>query len=162
MQQVGIMALPDNGDRGAGAVKETLRMTKVADLRREIATLEAQKGAKEQELRQLQDEPKLLLDFLGRSDVSSLVLRPEEKIALFLALFGARRDVYPRFWEDSSSGKKGYSPACATGNGQTRVWRALRSARRRQDSYGLRLDRTLPHVYAYLGAPHPTPRSMAQ
>lgn len=90
-------------------------MTKAAELRREIAMLEAQKSEKEQELRQLQEEPKPLLDFGSRSVPSLAVLRPEEKIALFLDLFGARRDVYPKFWENPSSGKKGYSPAYANG-----------------------------------------------
>jgi len=36
----------------------------------------------------------------------------EAKVSLFLSLFGARRDVYARFWENPRTGKKGYSPAC--------------------------------------------------
>ena len=92
-----------------------MTMTKAAELRREIAMLEAQKSEKEQELRQLQEEPKPLLDFGSRSGPSLAVLRPEEKIALFFELFGARLDVYPKFWENPSSGKKGYSPAYANG-----------------------------------------------
>ena len=36
----------------------------------------------------------------------------EEKIALFLGLFGARRDVYPKLWVNHKKGTKGYSPAC--------------------------------------------------
>jgi superfamily II DNA or RNA helicase len=94
-------------------IEESLRMTKVAELRREIAAIEAQKSEKEQELRQLQEEPESLLDFISRANRPSAVLRPEEKIALFLELFGARRDVYPKFWENPNSGKKGYSPAYA-------------------------------------------------
>lgn len=39
--------------------------------------------------------------------------RPEEKADLFLALFGARKDVFARFWENPRTGRKGYSPACA-------------------------------------------------
>lgn len=39
-------------------------------------------------------------------------LGPREKIALFLSLFRCRGDVYPRFWENPKSGKKGYSPVC--------------------------------------------------
>jgi hypothetical protein len=94
-------------------IEESLRMTKVAELRREIAAIEAQKSEKEQELRQLQEEPESLLDFISRANRPSAVLRPEEKIALFLKLFGARRDVYPKFWENPNLGKKGYSPAYA-------------------------------------------------
>ncbi len=35
-----------------------------------------------------------------------------EKIAFFLALFGARRSVYPKLWENPKTGRKGYSPVC--------------------------------------------------
>lgn len=37
----------------------------------------------------------------------------EEKIALFKRLFRGRSDVYPIRWESKSTGKSGYSPACA-------------------------------------------------
>lgn len=36
----------------------------------------------------------------------------EEKIALFLGLFGARREVYRKLWVNHKKGTKGYSPAC--------------------------------------------------
>jgi superfamily II DNA or RNA helicase len=37
----------------------------------------------------------------------------EEKIELFLSLFGARRSVYPKLWINLRKGSKGYSPACS-------------------------------------------------
>jgi superfamily II DNA or RNA helicase len=37
----------------------------------------------------------------------------EEKIDLFLSLFGARRSVYPKLWINLRKGSKGYSPACS-------------------------------------------------
>jgi hypothetical protein len=111
------MSTQSNSERGPINREESFRLTKVTALRREIAALEAQKSAKEQELRQLQDEPKLLLDFSRGTDRSSVALRPEDKIALFLELFGARCEVYPKFWESSSSGKKGYSPAYSYNRG---------------------------------------------
>ena len=37
----------------------------------------------------------------------------EEKIELFLSLFGARRSVYPKLWINLKKGSKGYSPACS-------------------------------------------------
>jgi superfamily II DNA or RNA helicase len=86
-------------------------MTKIAELRRQIEALEIQKSAKEKELRQLQDAPTPLLGLGADSAVRSTNLRPEEKVALFLDLFGARRDVYAKLWENNASGKKGYSPA---------------------------------------------------
>jgi hypothetical protein len=36
----------------------------------------------------------------------------EEKIDLFLSLFGARRSVYPKLWINHKKSSKGYSPAC--------------------------------------------------
>jgi len=38
---------------------------------------------------------------------------PAEKVALFRALFRGREDVYARRWENSKTGKSGYSPCCA-------------------------------------------------
>ena len=40
-------------------------------------------------------------------------LSTEEKVALFRRLFRGRTDVYPVRWESKTSGKAGYSPACA-------------------------------------------------
>ncbi len=37
---------------------------------------------------------------------------PQAKVAFFLALFAARRSVYPRLWENPKTGRKGYSPVC--------------------------------------------------
>ena len=37
----------------------------------------------------------------------------ETKVALFRRLFRGRTDVYPVRWENKSSGKSGYAPACA-------------------------------------------------
>ncbi len=45
-------------------------------------------------------------------------LSPQEKVALFRKLFRGRTDVYPVRWEGKTSGKAGYSPACAN------EWRA--------------------------------------
>jgi hypothetical protein len=36
-----------------------------------------------------------------------------EKIALFRRLFSGRTDVFPIRWENRSSGKSGYAPACS-------------------------------------------------
>jgi hypothetical protein len=37
---------------------------------------------------------------------------PEEKVALFLELFGTRRSVFPKRWENTKTGESGYAPAC--------------------------------------------------
>ena len=38
---------------------------------------------------------------------------PREKVALFRSLFRGRTDVYPLRWENKSSHKSGYAPACS-------------------------------------------------
>ncbi len=40
-------------------------------------------------------------------------LTTQEKIKIFRNLFRGRTDVYPIRWESRTSGKSGYSPACA-------------------------------------------------
>ena len=35
-----------------------------------------------------------------------------EKVALFRSLFRGRDDIYPRFWTNARTGRKGYAPAC--------------------------------------------------
>ncbi|NDE35336.1 MAG: hypothetical protein EB012_10880 [Gammaproteobacteria bacterium] len=39
-------------------------------------------------------------------------LSKEEKLTLFGRLFRGRSDVFPVRWENSNSGKSGYSPVC--------------------------------------------------
>jgi superfamily II DNA or RNA helicase len=36
-----------------------------------------------------------------------------EKVALFRSLFRGREDVFPRLWEKTKTGRKGYAPACS-------------------------------------------------
>ena len=45
-------------------------------------------------------------------------LSTAEKVALFRRLFRGRTDVYPIRWESKTTGKSGYTPACAN------EWRA--------------------------------------
>ena len=40
-------------------------------------------------------------------------LNTDEKVTLFRRLFRGRTDVYPIRWESKTTGKAGYSPACA-------------------------------------------------
>src|SRR4030066_1741830 len=37
----------------------------------------------------------------------------EEKVALFRSLFRGREDVFPKLWENTKTGRKGYGPACS-------------------------------------------------
>lgn len=47
------------------------------------------------------------------TEVESSSLSATEKVALFSRLFRGRTDVYPIRWASKSTGKSGYSPACA-------------------------------------------------
>ena len=79
-------------------------------IRARLAELAAEQSRLEQALRTLEaaSHPALPLS----SESSSAPITPADKVALFLRLFAARRSVYPRFWENHKTGKKGYAPAC--------------------------------------------------
>jgi len=47
------------------------------------------------------------------ASVDIKVQTPEENIQLFHTLFAARTSVFPKLWENTAKGIKGYAPACA-------------------------------------------------
>jgi len=51
--------------------------------------------------------------------VESSTLSPDEKSALFRALFRGREDVYPKLWVSQKGDRKGYMPACANDGNYT-------------------------------------------
>lgn len=80
-------------------------------VRERLSALKAEELTLEEELRTLESGSRQApLSFSASS--SAMPLLPAEKIALFLDLFGARRSVYPKFWENPKTAKKGYAPAC--------------------------------------------------
>ena len=54
----------------------------------------------------------------GVQETEPYRLSTAEKVALFRRLFRGRTDVYPIRWESKTTGKSGYTPACAN------EWRA--------------------------------------
>jgi len=52
-------------------------------------------------------------NFIGEKAFHKVPATPEEKIKLFIKLFSCRADVFPRYWENNHTGKKGYSPVCS-------------------------------------------------
>lgn len=80
-------------------------------VRERLHALETERQLLEEELRTLEISTQRSPLSFG-SHASSGALSPSQKVALFLALFGARRSVYPKLWENAKSGKKGYAPAC--------------------------------------------------
>lgn len=88
----------------------SLRPQRADDLRRRLADLSAETLRTEDELASLECEGRLVL---GETPLPPKIPQsPAEKVALFLHLFGTRRSVFPRRWENGKTGKSGYSPAC--------------------------------------------------
>ena len=81
-----------------------------ASIRARLAELAVEQSRLEQALRTLEAASRAALPL--SSDSSSTPITPADKVALFLRLFAARRSVYPKFWENHKTGKKGYAPAC--------------------------------------------------
>ena len=86
------------------------RQQRTDDLRRQLADLSAEILRKEDELVSLECDGRLVLG--ENPSPPKTPQTPAEKIALFLDLFGTRRSVYPKRWENSKTGRSGYSPAC--------------------------------------------------
>lgn len=60
-----------------------------------------------------QPQPQMHSVTYAQPGSSAQQLSTEEKVTLFRRLFRGRTDVYPVRWEGKTSGKTGYSPACA-------------------------------------------------
>ncbi len=86
------------------------RQQHLADLRLKLTALTTELAKTEDELVALESDGGLALEETSRA--AQIPRTPAEKIALFLDLFGTRRSVYPKRWENSKTGKSGYSPAC--------------------------------------------------
>jgi len=87
------------------------RQQRLAELRQKLAALTTEVVNTEDELANLAADGQLNL---GTTPVSAVQIprTPAEKVALFLDLFGTRRSVYPKRWENNKAGKSGYAPAC--------------------------------------------------
>ena len=87
-------------------------------LRGELAHFRAEAARLENEIAARETDRQLGLEGLGfPSDSAVSVISPSPgtpsaKVSLFLDLFGTRRSVFPRFWENPKTGRKGYSPVC--------------------------------------------------
>lgn len=82
---------------------------RIAEIEAELHDLEIRRQrllAEMREIRSADESPELAL---GRGTPGT----NEEKVDLFLNLFGARRSVYPKLWINLKKGSKGYSPACS-------------------------------------------------
>lgn len=82
-------------------------------LRKELAELRSKSATLEAEIEALESIDQLSLRVEKQVGIAQTPNSPAEKIALFLNLFGTRRDVYPRRWENKKTNRSGYSPACS-------------------------------------------------
>ena len=89
---------------------------RILAIKSELQQLESRRQILLSELTELTSsdgEAEISTTFLGDRAFHKVPETPEEKIQLFLKLFCCRSDVFPRFWENQKSGKKGYSPVCS-------------------------------------------------
>lgn len=89
----------------------------IKTLEEKLAKLDAERAKLILEMNSLRNrridiQAEALPVILGRSCFPNVPQTPQEKINLFLKLFRCREDVYPKRWENSKTGKQGYSPAC--------------------------------------------------
>ena len=98
-------------------------------LRQAIAEEEARLARVEKEREETLSRLKELKDRLAVEDSAPIPPKPvpsdslpfpskppsthAEKVALFRSLFRGREDVFPRLWEKTKTGRKGYAPACS-------------------------------------------------
>lgn len=64
----------------------------------------------EAELARLERQPQLELPV--PPSATETPQTPAQKVALFLEMFGTRRSVFAKRWENTKTGKSGYAPAC--------------------------------------------------
>lgn len=87
------------------------RQQRLAELRQKLAALTTEFVKTEDELTALESDGQLNLG-APPAAAAQIPRTPAEKVSLFLDLFGTRRSVYPKRWENNKAGKSGYSPAC--------------------------------------------------
>jgi hypothetical protein len=104
-------------------------MSDLESLRKRIAEEEARLARVEKERDEALAKLQELKDRLAVEDSAPIPPKPvpsdslpfppkipsthSEKVALFRSLFRGREDVFPRLWENTKTGRKGYAPACS-------------------------------------------------
>ena len=102
-----------------GMPDRDLTQAKIEELERRLAALDQERAAVFANL----EEAKRLLAITAAAEAESkaasfadapttMASPTADKVALFRALFRGRVDVFPRRWDNSKTGKSGYSPVC--------------------------------------------------
>lgn len=86
---------------------------RISALEQKIQGIDAEREKLLQELTQLKHlHQQTLAEFAVEAPVTQQSAN-KDKVKLFRDLFKGRDDVYPKRWENSKTGKSGYSPACS-------------------------------------------------
>jgi hypothetical protein len=109
MEGAGDFQLRKRSDITTEIERET---TKLVGLRCQLNEATVRLDSLHKELNSLPEE-QIILSEGHPSEYASVPSTNAEKVALFRSLFRGREDVFPRRWENSKTGKSGYSPACA-------------------------------------------------
>lgn len=80
------------------------------ELRAKLVEVRSQATKLEEEIARLEKRGQLELP--SAPVIQKTPQSPAEKVALILDLFGTRRSVFPKRWENAKTGKSGYAPAC--------------------------------------------------
>ncbi len=91
------------------------RYLRIREIESRLSALEGERKHLIVELTMLQSSARAVEELppvMGLPALANTPKTPDEKVDLFLSLFRARESVFPKLWENSSKGKKGYSPAC--------------------------------------------------
>ena len=89
---------------------------RIAALEQKIQDIDAEREALFQELTKLKNQHHQQQQSLTQLIVGATVTQQsssKDKVNLFRDLFKGRDDVYPKRWENSKTGKSGYSPVCS-------------------------------------------------
>jgi hypothetical protein len=90
---------------------------KIRDLEQRLSALETERTQVIKTINELKSEYRAqaaaVQPLLGQPALLGVPQSSQEKIDLFLKLFRAREDVFPKRWENAKTGKQGYSPVCA-------------------------------------------------
>lgn len=75
------------------------------ELRAKLVTVRSQASSLEEEIARLEQQGQM--DLPSTPAIQKTPQSPAEKVALFLDLFGKRRSVFPKRWENARTGKSG-------------------------------------------------------
>ena len=93
---------------------ETNDQNRIQEIETQLSKLNAERSVLLKELGELKkNNVSIDAPLLGRTLNFHSYESPEDKVQLFKRLFCSRSDVFPRFWENNKTGKKGYSPVCS-------------------------------------------------